>query len=173
MSSVQGMVRSFRISKLHCNWWETVPVVAIFTKFDDLITQVYDRKKEEDENREVAYATLEEKFKKLLKGYKFPPRAYVQFECVFCPPYWAILGLTAFPAIDEDEGNHQEQVGELIKQTAASIDDLALKMLFVNIQQNNLEVCIESAVNKSVVNLFTIAFTYPFILGIYFGIAKQ
>jgi hypothetical protein len=41
------------------------------------------------------------------------------------------LGLIAFLAIDDDEGNHQEQVGELIKQTAASIDDLALKMLFV------------------------------------------
>ena len=56
--------------------------MAIFTKFDDLITQVYDRKKEDKENREVAYATLEEKFKKPLKGYKFPPCAYVQFECM-------------------------------------------------------------------------------------------
>jgi len=56
--------------------------VAILTKFDDLITQVYDRKKEEEENRKVASATLEEKFVKPLEGYKFPPRAYVQFECV-------------------------------------------------------------------------------------------
>jgi hypothetical protein len=56
--------------------------VAIFTKFDDLITQVYDRRKEDEENREVAFATLEEKFEKLLKGYKFPPRAYVRFECM-------------------------------------------------------------------------------------------
>ena len=56
--------------------------MAIFTKFDDLITQVYDRKKEDEENREVACATLEEKFEKPLRGYKFPPRAYVQFECM-------------------------------------------------------------------------------------------
>jgi hypothetical protein len=62
------------------------------------------------------------------------------------------LGLIAFLAIDDDEGNHQEQVGELIKQTAASIDDLALKMLFVTVQQNNLEVCIEYAMNRSVVH---------------------
>ena len=48
------------------------------------------------------------------------------------------FGTLGFPAIDDDEGNHQEQVGELIKQTVASIDDLALKMLFVTIQQNNL-----------------------------------
>jgi len=52
-----------------------------------------------------------------------------------------------FESIHEDKGNHQEQVGELIKQTVASIDDLALKMLFVTVQQNNLEVCIEHAVN--------------------------
>jgi len=147
--------------------------VAIFTKFDDLITQVYDRKKEEEENRKVAYATLEEKFSKPLEGYKSPPRAYVQFECVFRYSYWPILGLIAFPAIDEDEGNHQEQVGELINQTAASIDDLALKMLFVTIQQNNLEVCIEYAVNKSVANLSTVASTYLSILGISLRIVKQ
>ncbi|KAF8325969.1 GTP-binding protein, partial [Amanita rubescens] len=108
-----------------------VPVVAIFTKFDDLITQVYDRNEEDEKNREIACVTLEKKFEKPLKGYKFPPCAYVQFE-----------------SIQEDNGNHQEQVGELIKQTAASIDNLALKMLFVTVQQNNLEVCIEYAVNK-------------------------
>ena len=67
------------------------------------------------------------------------------------------MGLIACPAINKDEGNHQEQVGELIKKTAASIDDLALKMLFVTVQQNNLEVCIEYAVNMSVVHFSTVA----------------
>jgi len=76
------------------------------------------------------------------------------------------LGLTAFLAIDDDEGNHQEQVGELIKQTAASIDDLALKMLFVTVQQNNLEVCIEYAINKSVVHMSVVALIYFSIAGI-------
>jgi hypothetical protein len=77
-----------------------------------------------------------------------------------------ILVLIAFPAINDDEGNHQEQVGELIKQTAASIDNLALKMLFVTIQQNNLEVCIEYAMNRSVIHPFAVALTYFFIVGI-------
>jgi len=63
------------------------------------------------------------------------------------------LKLIACAAIHKSEGNYQDQVGELIKQTAASIDDLALKMLFVTIQQNNLEVCIECAVNQSVDHL--------------------
>jgi len=37
---------------------------------------------EDDKHREVACATLEQKFEKPLKGYKFPPRAYVRFECM-------------------------------------------------------------------------------------------
>jgi len=75
------------------------------------------------------------------------------------------LGLIGFPAIDDDEGNHQEQVGELIKQTAASINDLALKMLFVSVQQNNLEVCIENAVNRSIIHWFAVALIYFSIAG--------
>jgi hypothetical protein len=83
------------------------------------------------------------------------------------------LGLIACPAIEKDEGNHQEQVGVLIKQTAASIDNLALKMLFVTVQQNNLEVCIEHAVNKSVVHLSAVASTYCSISGISSLIPQQ
>ncbi|KIM38992.1 hypothetical protein M413DRAFT_447350 [Hebeloma cylindrosporum] len=110
-----------------------VPVVGIFTKFDDFITQVYDENKDEEKNREVACAILKERFEKPLMGYKFPPRAYVRFE-----------------SIDEDEGNHQEQVGELMKQTAASINNLALKMLFITVQQNNLELCVYYVLNKTI-----------------------
>jgi hypothetical protein len=65
----------------------------------------------------------------------------------------------ASPAIDNDNSNHQEQVGELIKKTAASIDDLALKMLFVTVQQNNLEICIENAINKSVIHSSAVPLT--------------
>jgi hypothetical protein len=46
----------------------------------------------------------------------------------------------------EDDGDHQEQVKELIKKTADSLDDLALKILFVSVQQNNLELCLQYAV---------------------------
>ncbi|KIM38961.1 hypothetical protein M413DRAFT_29553 [Hebeloma cylindrosporum] len=120
-----------------------VPVVGIFTKFDDFITPVYDENKDEEKNREVACAILKERFEKPLMGYKFPPRAYVRFE-----------------SIDEDDGNHQEQVGELMKQTAASINNLALKILFITVQQNNLELCVYYALNKSVLNLPSVSLTY-------------
>ena len=117
-------------------------------KFDDLITQVFDRKKDQKENIMNALDMLEKKFKQPLSGYKFHPRAYVHFEGRSFIIQQLILGLMPHPAIHRDEGNHQEQVGELIRQTAASIDDIALKMLFVTVQQNNLEVCIKYAVNE-------------------------
>ena len=60
----------------------------------------------------------------------------------------ADLMLMPHAALDNDEGDHQEQIKELIKHTALSIDDLALKMLFVTVQQNNLKVCIQHAVMK-------------------------
>jgi hypothetical protein len=49
-------------------------------KFDDLITQVFDRKKDKKENIKNALDTLEKKFKQPLSSYKFHPRAYVRFE---------------------------------------------------------------------------------------------
>ncbi|KAG6824988.1 hypothetical protein H0H92_005176 [Tricholoma furcatifolium] len=109
-----------------------VPVVAIFTKFDVLSTRVYDMNKDEEENKKNAHKTLKEKFEDPLRGYDYPPRAYVCFESIQ----------------EGGKGNHQEQVGELIKQTTSSIDNLALKMLFVTVPQKNLEICIECALNR-------------------------
>ena len=48
--------------------------------------------------------------------------------------------------MQEDDGEHQDQVKELTEKTADSLDNLALKILFVSIQQNNLELCIGYAV---------------------------
>ncbi|PPQ94983.1 hypothetical protein CVT25_003759 [Psilocybe cyanescens] len=99
-----------------------VPVVAIFMKFDDLISQVWNRNNTPEQNTKHALDTLQQKFELPLRSYQFSPWSYVRLE-------------------------------ELIKQTAASIDDLALKMLFVSVQQNNLKICIEYAIkNFSIVH---------------------
>jgi hypothetical protein len=50
--------------------------------------------------------------------------------------------------MQDDKGNHQDQVKELIEKTAESLDNLALKMLFVSVQRNNLELCIKYAVKR-------------------------
>ncbi|KAG6913995.1 hypothetical protein DXG01_002996, partial [Tephrocybe rancida] len=104
------------------------PVIAILTKYDDLITQVYDTNLGYDENRKNAESERE-KLEGLLFCYRSPPKAAVYVE-----------------DMHDSNGNHQEQVKVLIKRTAESLDDLSLKMLFVSIQQNNLELCIEYAV---------------------------
>jgi hypothetical protein len=36
----------------------------------------------------------------------------------------------------------------LIEKTASSLDDTALKMLFVSVQQSNIELCIQYAINE-------------------------
>ena len=51
-------------------------------KFDVLLTRVYDRKMNTEKNLEIAHATLREKFEEPLRGYAYPPCAYVRFECL-------------------------------------------------------------------------------------------
>ena len=46
-----------------------------------------------------------------------------------------------------ETGKHQDQVKVLIERTASSLDDTALKMLFVSVQQNNIELCIRYVIN--------------------------
>jgi GTP-binding protein EngB required for normal cell division len=105
-----------------------VPVVAVFTKFDDLITQIYNEDLEEEANRRAADRELQSKFQVPLMGYKFPPKADVCME-----------------DLHNDDGDYQIQVKELINKTADSLDGLALKILFSSVQQNNLELCIRYA----------------------------
>ena len=42
----------------------------------------------------------------------------------------------------------------LIERTASSLDDTALKMLFVSVQQNNIEICIRYAIDECVMCLY-------------------
>ena len=124
-------------------------MIAIFTKFDDLITQVYDMDLEDDENRKAAEQALEEGFRVPLFAFADPPKASVYLECMHEFFFFLRERETThllFLALHENKGNHQDQVKELMKETAGSLDDLALKILFVSVQKNNLELCMEYAV---------------------------
>jgi hypothetical protein len=48
--------------------------------------------------------------------------------------------------LQDDDSDHQGQVKVLLTETADSLDDIALKILFVSVQQNNLELCLTHAV---------------------------
>ena len=41
----------------------------------------------------------------------------------------------------------------LIEKTASSLDDTALKILFVSVQQNNIEICIQYAIDEYVIRI--------------------
>ena len=45
---------------------------------------------------------------------------------------------------------HQDQVKVLIEKTALSLDDTALLMLFVSVQQNNIDLSLKFAINEYV-----------------------
>ena len=59
-----------------------MPVIAVFTKFDDLVAQLYDRDREE-ESRADASKVVKEKFEMPLEKSRDRPKAYVCFEGVF------------------------------------------------------------------------------------------
>ncbi|KAG6867557.1 hypothetical protein C0993_001263 [Termitomyces sp. T159_Od127] len=57
-----------------------VPVIAVFTKFDDLINYVYDTTLDEDDNRRVAQEKLDKLKAPLFNDCQFPPKAGVTLE---------------------------------------------------------------------------------------------
>ena len=129
-----------------------VPVIAIFTKFDDLMTQIYDIDQDDDVNRRNAEEQMEKKFRKPLYEYAFPPRADVCFEgksliniLSKCRPHGSMFNPIA--DLHSETGNHQDQVKVLIEKTASSLDDTSLKMLFVSVQQNNIGLCVRYAID--------------------------
>jgi len=106
-----------------------VPVIAIFTQFDDLVIQKMNRKDSPTSKYERAIKYLEKHFQKPLEDLRFNPRAYIRLESMHL-----------------EHSEHQEQVGDLMKKTATSLDNVSLRLLFVSVQTNNMKLCVETAV---------------------------
>ena len=119
------------------------------------MTQIYDINQDDNVNRQIAEEEVEKNFRKPLYGYAFPPCADVCFEgkCWLSVDGW--LNVQPHPDLHTAEtGKHQDQVKVLIEKTASSLDDTALLMLFVSVQQNNIELCIQHAINEYVMFLY-------------------
>ena len=120
------------------------------------MTQIYNINDDDDVNRWNAEELVERKFKKPLYGYAFPPRADVCFEgkwwLILCQSVdWMAQRSSLWADLHNPEsGKHQDQVKVLIEKTASSLDDTALKMLFVSVQQNNIELCVQYAIKEYV-----------------------
>jgi len=57
-----------------------VPVIAIATKFDDLIVQHFTRQKGWEKSREEASKLWDNKLDTPLRNFKFPPKEYIRLE---------------------------------------------------------------------------------------------
>ncbi|KDR79415.1 hypothetical protein GALMADRAFT_154320 [Galerina marginata CBS 339.88] len=114
-----------------------VPVVAIFTKFDGLVTTAFNelRKEHKDigikEAKHKRFGRAKEKlntnFIEPLMATKYQPSGHVQLD---------------------DMRDMSSDCVELIEKTASVLDDDTLKLLFVSVQENNINLCIHHASTK-------------------------
>ncbi|KAK7026313.1 GTP-binding protein [Favolaschia claudopus] len=113
-----------------------LPLVAIFTKFDGLLTEAFNRLRttglsiKDARNRQASRAgeLLETNFLEPLKSKQYPPAGYVQLD---------------------DMRKETSTCHELIETTANTIDDKALQLLFVSVQQSNIDLCVRWAVSNA------------------------
>ncbi|KAJ7241763.1 hypothetical protein C8J57DRAFT_72763 [Mycena rebaudengoi] len=113
-----------------------VPVIAIFTMFDGLITEAFtqlkggglNRKEAKDGQIKQAQEMLTTKFVKPLMSTSYPPTDHVQLD---------------------DMRVEANNCNELIETTANALSDDTLQLLFVSVQQNNINLSIHYAVNKA------------------------
>ncbi|KAJ7737954.1 hypothetical protein B0H16DRAFT_1664692 [Mycena metata] len=114
-----------------------VPVIVIFTKFDGLATRAFQELRENQYSRSEAHRRMEQHAEKLLttefieplKSRNFPPSAYLHLANM-----------------------HEESTNcnELIEKTAKALTDDNLRLLFVSVQQNNVDVSVKYAVQEYV-----------------------
>jgi len=113
-----------------------VPVVAIFTKFDGLISTAYGKLR--DENRSLREAQKErfERAKEMLNTNFIEPLKKVTFR----PSDHVRL---------DDMRAETSSCNELIEKTADALNEDTLKLLFVSVQENNINLSIRYAVRDA------------------------
>ncbi|KAJ7939616.1 hypothetical protein B0H13DRAFT_2226253 [Mycena leptocephala] len=110
-----------------------VPVIAIFTKFDGLVATAFQQlhgggkslKEARTGKTELAQTMLTRDFLDRLKNLRFPPSEYVKLDDMRCEASSCV---------------------ELIDKTANALNDDNIRLLFVSVQQNNIDLCINWAV---------------------------
>ena len=117
----------------------TVPVVAIFTKFDGQTIKEYtdlsdmENIDKWDKARENAQKAFETVYLPKVLGTKYPPKGYVLLEGRI--PKKCLHRDNSLADMDLEENN----CPELAEKTADSVTDVKLRQLFVSTQMNNLD----------------------------------
>jgi len=120
----------------------SVPVIAIFTKFDALEDKAYGDLEEEEFSHEKAVALA-------------PARAVANFENQHLHDLYRRKYPPGGHVYLREMDKPETDCRELTQTVAAVLDDDNLKRLFVSTQQNNLELCIKLAVSRTLSGAIT------------------
>jgi len=113
----------------------TVPVVAIFTKFDGLLTLAFQKFKRENGGREPTEEEEDSTARLMLDANL---GNYLRNESLFPPASYVTL-------MDLHEAG---DCMDLMDKTADALSEDALKILFVSVQQNNIDLCSRYALER-------------------------
>ncbi|KAJ7291882.1 hypothetical protein C8J57DRAFT_221123 [Mycena rebaudengoi] len=135
-TDVTGQGRSSRFVA-HIDKIVPVPVIAILTKYDALVSDAFQDLLDEGKDTDAALLDLVDqkaqemlgtRFVDRLESMGYPPADYVQVK-------------------DMHENGDCEQ---LITKTAGALTNDVLRLLFVSVQQNNINLCIRYAVEQNI-----------------------
>ncbi|KDQ53786.1 hypothetical protein JAAARDRAFT_136699 [Jaapia argillacea MUCL 33604] len=115
-----------------------VPVIAIYTKFEDFVLQTQEflinEGVDEMDAFDQASVTASDRFSReyasIFGGMKFPPSRDVKLQRMY------------------DMNEPETQCDELLEKTADALGNDTLRKLFVCIQQNNLDLCVKWGVKR-------------------------
>ncbi|KAF8139415.1 hypothetical protein K438DRAFT_1637665 [Mycena galopus ATCC 62051] len=117
-----------------------VSVIAIFAKFDGLVTTAFQNLRTEGKTRQEAMADAPNMAKRMLTT------DYIdQLKKMNFPPSDLLYG--------SDMREKTSTCSELMAKTASSLDENALRLLLVSVQRNNLGLCIYYAVREGLETL--------------------
>ncbi|KAJ7871624.1 GTP-binding protein [Mycena olivaceomarginata] len=108
-----------------------VPLIAIFTKSDGLVTKAFNKLKASGASWVEARKLQAQRAQEMLDTY-FIER----------------LKLMDIPSLHLYMRKETSSCIELIEKTAKAVTDDILRLLFVSVQQNNIDLCIELALDK-------------------------
>ncbi|KDQ10804.1 hypothetical protein BOTBODRAFT_35917 [Botryobasidium botryosum FD-172 SS1] len=120
-----------------------VPVVAVFTKFDaldaaacgEICAQGISLGDAQNRAPQLAQAKFKEDVLPLINSQPHPPKAVV------CLRNMHRISL----------GANAKATTELIEKTVTSLDEDALKLLLIQVQHSNVELCIKAAINSGII----------------------
>ena len=141
----------------------SVPVIVLFTKFDALVPAALGKLAPADQQLPIqerllmAKSLIEGIFNRAdlwgrLSKMTYPPKSCVRIEglyYVFFVIYWILLFTNML-------GLHRSNWGcqSLLENTAATLSEETLQMLFVSAQETNIGLCISSAVQQCVMTCY-------------------